>query len=66
MENKKGQGYVYAIIMGLLTTIICLAIADGLIGVQEPYRTLKIWETDIIHLLFQPAIPQVDIFSGSD
>ena len=33
MENKEGQGYVYAVIMGLLTTIICLVIADGLIGV---------------------------------
>ena len=27
MENKKVQGYVYAVIMGLLTAIICLAIA---------------------------------------
>ena len=33
MENKEGQGYVYAVVMGLLTTIICLVIADGLIGV---------------------------------
>lgn len=33
MENKKVQGYVYAVIMGLLTAIICLAIADGWIGV---------------------------------
>lgn len=33
MENKKVQGYVYTVIMGLLTTIICLVIADGLIGV---------------------------------
>ncbi len=35
MENKKVQGYVYAVIMGLLTAIICLAIADGLVW-QEP------------------------------
>ena len=33
MENKKVQGYVYAVIMGLLTAIICLVIADGMIGV---------------------------------
>ena len=34
MDNKKVQGYVYAVIMGLLTAIICLAIADGWIGVE--------------------------------
>lgn len=41
MENKKIQGYVYAATMGLLTVIICLAIADGLIGVEG---TIKDYE----------------------
>ena len=31
MEYKEGQGYVYAVIMGLLTTIICLVIAIAMI-----------------------------------
>lgn len=34
MESKKIQGYMYAAVMGLLTTIVCLVIADGLIGVE--------------------------------
>ena len=41
MENKKVQGYVCAIIMGLLTAIICLAIADGWIGVTGTIKNFE-------------------------
>ena len=41
MENKKVQGYVCAIIMGLLTAIICLAIADGWIGVAGTIKNFE-------------------------
>ena len=41
MENKKVQGYVYAVIMGLLTSIICLAIADGWIGVAGTIKDFE-------------------------
>ena len=33
MGKNRTQGYIYATIMGVLTAIICLAIADGCIGV---------------------------------
>ncbi len=38
MENKKIQGYIYAVIMGVLTVLICFVIADGLIGVEGAVR----------------------------
>lgn len=41
MENKKVQGYMYAVIMGLLTAIICLVIADGLVGVAGTIKDFK-------------------------
>ncbi|MBP3616996.1 MAG: hypothetical protein J6J38_03065 [Lachnospiraceae bacterium] len=41
MENKKMQGYMYAVIMGLLTAIICLVIADGLVGVAGTIKDFK-------------------------
>lgn len=41
MENKTVQGYVYAVIMGLLTSIICLAIADGWIGVAGTIKDFE-------------------------
>ena len=41
MENNKVQGYTYAVIMGILTAIICLAIADGLIGVAGTIKDFK-------------------------
>ena len=41
MENKKIQGYTYATIMGLLTSIICLAIADGCIGVAGTIKDFE-------------------------
>ena len=41
MGDKKIQGYTYATIMGLLTAIICLAIADGLIGVAGTINDFK-------------------------
>ena len=34
MDNKRKQGYLYAIIMGLLTVLVCMVIADGLIGIE--------------------------------
>lgn len=44
MENKRRQGYVYAIIMGLLTVLVCMVIADGLIGIEGTIRDYKEFE----------------------
>lgn len=34
MENKRKQGYLYAVILGLLTVLVCMVIADGFIGIE--------------------------------
>ncbi|MBE6568809.1 MAG: hypothetical protein E7658_01155 [Ruminococcaceae bacterium] len=31
--SKKGKSYLFSFLLGLLTVIVCLALADGLIGV---------------------------------
>ena len=41
MGNKKIQEYTYATVMGLLTAIICLAIADGCIGVAGTIKDFE-------------------------
>ncbi len=41
MGKNRTQGYIYAIIMGLLTAIICLAIADGCIGVAGTIKDFE-------------------------
>lgn len=41
MENKRKEGYVYAVIMGLLTILVCLIIADGLIGIEGTIKDYK-------------------------
>lgn len=41
MGKKRVQGYTYATIMGVLTAIICLAIADGCIGVAGTIKDFK-------------------------
>lgn len=41
MEKTRTQAYIYATIMGLLTAIICLAIADGCIGVAGTIKDFK-------------------------
>jgi len=34
MENKRKQGYLFAFIIGLLTVLVCMVVADGLIGIE--------------------------------
>ena len=34
MENKGKQGYLYAFIIGILTVLVCMVVADGLIGIE--------------------------------
>lgn len=34
MENKRKQGYIYALIIGMLTVLVCMVIADGFIGIE--------------------------------
>ena len=34
MENKMKQGYLFAFIIGLLTVLVCMVVADGLIGIE--------------------------------
>ena len=41
MEKNRTQGYIYGTIMGALTTIICLVIADGLIGVAGTIKDFE-------------------------
>lgn len=41
MENKRKQGYIYAIILGLLTILVCLVIADGCVGIAGTIRDYK-------------------------
>lgn len=41
MEKTRTQGYIYATIMGILTAIICLVIADGCIGVAGTIKDFK-------------------------
>jgi len=33
MENKRKQGYLYAFVIGVLTVLVCMVIADGFIGI---------------------------------
>lgn len=44
MEKKSKQGYGYAIIMGLLTVLVCLIIADGFVGIEGTIRDYKEFE----------------------
>ena len=41
MENKRKQGYVWAAIMGLLTILVCMVIADGMIGIEGTIHDYK-------------------------
>ena len=41
MGKNRTQGYIYATIMGVLTAIICLAIADGCIGVAGTIKDFE-------------------------
>ncbi len=41
MGKYRTQGYIYATIMGVLTAIICLAIADGCIGVAGTIKDFE-------------------------
>lgn len=41
MENKRKQGYVYALIMGILTVLVCMVIADGFVGVEGTIHDYK-------------------------
>ena len=34
MENKRKQGYLFAFIIGILTVLVCMVVADGLIGIE--------------------------------
>jgi len=34
MEHKRKQGYFYAFVMGVLTVLVCMVIADGFIGIE--------------------------------
>ena len=61
MENKRKQGYLYACIMGMVTVLVCMVIADGLIGIEgtiHDYRefisittTFLFWMVQAIVLL---------------
>ena len=41
MGKNRTQGYIYATIMGVLTATICLAIADGCIGVAGTIKDFE-------------------------
>lgn len=41
MENESRQGYVYAILMGLLTVLVCMVIADGFVGIEGTIHDYK-------------------------
>lgn len=41
MEKKSKEGYGYAVIMGLLTVLVCLIIADGIVGIEGIIRDYK-------------------------
>ncbi len=41
MENKRKQGYTYAVIMGLLTVFVCMVIADGFVGIAGTIHDYK-------------------------
>lgn len=41
MENKQKQGYLYALIIGMLTVLVCMVIADGLIGIEGTIHDYK-------------------------
>ena len=34
MEHKRKQGYFYAFVIGVLTVLVCMVIADGFIGIE--------------------------------
>ncbi len=44
MENKRKQGYVYAFIVGLLTVLVCMVVADGFIGIAGTIHDYKEFE----------------------
>lgn len=44
MEKKSKQGYGYAVIMGLFTILVCLVIADGVVGIEGVIRDYKEFE----------------------
>ncbi|MBO5176695.1 MAG: hypothetical protein J6K15_09365 [Lachnospiraceae bacterium] len=41
MENKQKQGYLYALIIGLLTVLVCMVIADGFVGIAGTIHDYK-------------------------
>lgn len=41
MANDKKRSYVYAAVMGILTAIICLGIADGLFGIEGTIKDFE-------------------------
>lgn len=41
MESKQKQGYLYALIIGTLTVLVCMVIADGLIGIEGTMHDYK-------------------------
>lgn len=41
MENKRKQGYFYALIIGFLTVLVCMVIADGFVGIAGTIHDYK-------------------------
>lgn len=44
MENGRKQGYLFAVIMGLLTVLVCMVVADGLVGIEGTIHDYKEFE----------------------
>lgn len=52
MENKRKQGYLYACIMGMVTVLVCMVIADGLIGIEGTIHDYREFTSITTTLLF--------------
>ena len=71
MENKRKQGYLYALIIGLLTILVCMVIADGFVGnvilkmAEAMYRInnrltpFKPWLLNLLRPMLEPVCPKL-------
>ena len=66
MENKMKQGYLFAFIIGLLTVLVCMVVADGLIGIEGTIHDYIEYEDGHHEFALKVSDPTGRIISGSD